>query len=226
MYNCVLADFLEYEIEEESVDLCITDPPYWTLDEYREVGTTTRLGGHSDPSKREGWFNTIDSQELFEAMSKIYTCMKPNTHTYIMCDGKCLKYVLGYADELYNYVKPLVWVKNTLGMGYHYRGKHEYIVMCEKGKRKLNDLAMADVFNYDVVRKQYPTQKPVHLMMDLIKQSSQEGELVFDPFMGSGTTGEAAIKLKRRFLGTDISKEAVSLTEKRLLNIGKVKTLI
>lgn len=46
----------------------ITDPPYWTLDKWRNVGTTTRLGGHHDPEKRDEskWFPTIDREDLYD----------------------------------------------------------------------------------------------------------------------------------------------------------------
>lgn len=63
----------------------------------------------------------------------------------------------------------------------------------------------------------YPTQKPIALLERIIKASSDEGDLVFDCFMGSGTTQEAAQKLNRRFIGADINLGAVQITTKRLL---------
>lgn len=91
-------EFLEH-FEDESIDCIITDPAYWTLDEHRSVGTTTRLGGHHDPEKRNGWFQTIDNQELWELMNLMYVKLRMNSHLYLMCDGKTLRWVLGYADE-------------------------------------------------------------------------------------------------------------------------------
>ena len=65
----------------------------------------------------------------------------------------------------------------------------------------------------------YPTQKPEALIERVVKASSNPGDLVFDCFMGSGTTQAVAMKLGRRFIGADINLGAVQTTTKRLLNI-------
>lgn len=70
--------------------------------------------------------------------------------------------------------------------------------------------------NYD-----YPTQKPEALLERIIKASSNPGDLVFDCFMGSGTTQAVAMKLGRRFIGADINLGAIQTTTKRLLKISK-----
>ena len=67
----------------------------------------------------------------------------------------------------------------------------------------------------------YPTQKPESLLERIIKASSNPGDLVFDCFMGSGTTQAVAMKLGRRFIGADINLGAVQTTTKRLLGIAK-----
>ena len=70
-----------------------------------------------------------------------------------------------------------------------------------------------------VERLQYPTQKPEKLVERIIEASSNPGDIVFDCFMGSGTTQAVAMKLGRRFLGADINLGAIQTTTKRLLNI-------
>lgn len=62
----------------------------------------------------------------------------------------------------------------------------------------------------------YPTQKPVLLLQEIIKIASDKGDLVIDPFCGSGTTCVAAKSLERNFIGFDISQDAVDITNKRL----------
>ncbi|MDE0084724.1 MAG: site-specific DNA-methyltransferase [Candidatus Poribacteria bacterium] len=69
-------------------------------------------------------------------------------------------------------------------------------------------------------RTDYPTQKPDALLERIIKASSNPGDLVFDCFMGSGTTQEFAMKLGRRFIGADINLGAVETTTERLINIA------
>lgn len=65
----------------------------------------------------------------------------------------------------------------------------------------------------------YPTQKPRKLLERIIKASSNPGDIIFDCFMGSGTTQEVAMKLGRKFIGTDINMGAIQITTKRLLNL-------
>ncbi len=67
----------------------------------------------------------------------------------------------------------------------------------------------------------YPTQKPEKLLEKIIMASSNPGDLVFDCFMGSGTTQAVAMKLGRRFIGADINLGAIQTTTKRLLSVGK-----
>ncbi|BCZ27939.1 site-specific DNA-methyltransferase [Claveliimonas bilis] len=67
---------------------------------------------------------------------------------------------------------------------------------------------------------EYPTQKPNALLKRIIKSATEEGDLVFDCFMGSGTTQAVAMKLGRRFIGADINLGAIQTTTKRLLSIA------
>ena len=62
----------------------------------------------------------------------------------------------------------------------------------------------------------HPTQKPVKLFRDIIRDFSEEGDLILDPFMGSGTTAIACKQLNRNFIGFEISKEYCDIARKRL----------
>jgi len=80
-----------------------------------------------------------------------------------------------------------------------------------------------DVWNISIInpfakeRVDYPTQKPEKLLEEVIKAASNPGDLVFDCFMGSGTTQTVAMKLGRRFIGADINLGSIQTTTKRLL---------
>ncbi len=67
----------------------------------------------------------------------------------------------------------------------------------------------------------HPTQKPLALLERVIQASTHEGDTILDPFMGSGTTGVAAQKLGRNFIGIDNNKEYVALTEKRIKELNR-----
>ena len=200
----------------ESFDCVVTDPPYWTLDKHRGTGTTTRLGGNREASKQSGWFKTIDHNELMQFASLVYTTLKKNHHAYVMSDGQTLRYALNYFGDLFDNVKPLVWDKVNQGMGYHYRCRHEFFLMCDKGKnRQTNSKSVPDVWTVPMIRGGYPTEKPVELMKIPIANSTNESDLVCDPFMGGGSTLVAVKQLNRRAIGFDISEEACELAAKR-----------
>lgn len=83
------------------------------------------------------------------------------------------------------------------------------------------DISMINPVAKERTEVNYPTQKPEALLERIIKASSNPGDLVFDCFMGSGTTQAVAMKLGRRFLGADINMGAIQTTTKRLINRAK-----
>ncbi len=207
------------QLPAASFDCIVTDPPYWTLDKWRAMGTTTRLGGNSDEAKRSGWFKTINEAQLRDALVACNWVLKLNCHAYFMCDGQTLRSLLMMAGEAgsgWANFKPIVWDKVAQGMGYHYRCRHEYFVMLDKGKnRRLNSLSTPDVWTVPMIRG-YPTEKPVDLMKIPIEHSTAPGEVILDPFCGGGSSLVAAKLLGRRAVGFDISEEACEITARRL----------
>lgn len=92
----------------------------------------------------------------------------------------------------------------------------------EKVGSKPRDWFIMDYLNVMSDEKlNYPTQKPEQLLERIIKASSNPGDIVFDCFMGSGTTQAVAMKLGRRFIGADINLGAIQTTTKRLLSVAK-----
>ncbi len=203
-----------------SVDLLITDPAYESLEKHRAIGTTTRLK-HSKSSSND-WFAIFPNARFGELFREVYRVLKKDSHFYLLCDAETM-FVAKPEAELagFKFWKPLVWDKQTIGMGYHYRARYELILFFEKGKRKLNDLGMADIIEVSRVRGGYPAEKPTEVAEALINQSSSPGNVVADPFMGSGSVGVAAVRLGRRFLGNDLNPEAVRIAANRLREFGE-----
>jgi len=82
----------------------------------------------------------------------------------------------------------------STGMGYHWRRATEQILFLEKGKRKLNNLGYGSVLaGPRAGKKDYPVQKPLCVLDRLVENSTQPGEIVLDPFAGSGSAGQAAL---------------------------------
>ena len=85
----------------------------------------------------------------------------------------------------------------------------------------LDTMNSIQIMSFSSEKVGYPTQKNENLLERIIKASSNPGDIVFDCFMGSGTTQAVAMKLGRRFIGADINVGAVHTTTKRLINCAK-----
>ena len=203
----------------ESIDVLVTDPAYESLEKHRAIGTTTRLK-HSKGSSND-WFSVFPNARFAELFDEAFRVLKRNTHFYLFCDAETMFFARPEAERAgFRFWKPLVWDKKTIGMGYHYRARYEFILFFEKGKRRLNDLGIADIISVPRVHRGYPAEKPPAVSEVLIRQSTVPGEVVADPFMGSGSVGVAALRSGRRFRGTDLNLQAVRLTAERLRPFG------
>ena len=208
------------QLSAESVDLVITDPAYESLEKHRAIGTTTRLK-HSKASSND-WFKIFPNARFGELFGELYRVLRKDSHFYLLCDAETMFIAKPEAERAgFRFWKPLVWDKCTIGMGYHYRARYEFILFFEKGKRRLNDLGVADIITVPRIRGGYPAEKPAEIADVLIRQSSNEGDVVCDPFMGSGSVGIAALRLGRRFLGNDVNPEAVRIAAQRLREFGE-----
>jgi site-specific DNA-methyltransferase (adenine-specific) len=202
-----------------SADLMITDPPYESLEKHRAVGTTTRLK-HSKASSND-WFAIFPNARFPEFFEAAYRVLKGNAHLYLFCDPETMFVAKPIGEAAgFKFWKPLIWDKRRIGMGYHYRARYETILFFEKGKRRLSDLGVPDIIETPRVHNGYPTEKPVEVAEVLVRQSSVAGDIVIDPFMGSGAFGVAAARLGRNFAGTDTSEEACTVARARLTATG------
>lgn len=202
-------------LPDASVDLIVTDPPYESLEKHRRIGTTTRL--KNSKASSNVWFQIFPNDRFEELFVECYRILKNHRHFYLFCDAETMFVVKPIAELAgFRFWKPIIWDKEKIGMGYHYRSRYEMILFFEKGKRKLNDLSIADVIQCPRIFRGYPTEKPVPVSEILIRQSTQPGECIVDPFMGSGSVGLAALQQNRDFLGNDICSEAVGISQTRM----------
>ncbi len=207
----------------DSIDLLITDPPYESLEKHRAVGTTTRLK-HSKASSND-WFTIFPNERFPELFAEVHRVLRRNSHFYLFCDPETMFVAKEPAEKAgFKFWKPLIWDKVSIGMGYHYRARYECILFFEKGKRKLHDLGVADIITAKRIVGGYPAEKPVSVSEVLVRQSSEPGQLVADPFMGSGSVGVAAVGQGRAFLGNDLCAEAVDIARGRLREAGARET--
>ena len=98
-----------------------------------------------------------------------------------------------------------------------YAPKYEMIIFAHKGRKLLNGFRYADVIKANRTgNKIHPTEKPVDLLELFIKNSSNENEVVFDGFMGSGSCGVACINTNRNFIGIELDKGYFDIAKKRI----------
>lgn len=213
-----------------SVDLIISDPAYESLEKHRAKGTTTRLKVSKGSSN--AWFPIFKNERYLEFFAQCYRVLKKNAHLYLYCDKETMFVVKPVAELVgFKWWNIITWDKVKIGMGYHYRARTEFILFFEKGKRKLHDLGMPDMFDWREdpegfalecarVNSGYPTEKPVMPSTKLIMQSSEPNDIIVDPFMGSASVGEAALKLGRRFIGCDVTPFAMQTAVERLTRVA------
>lgn len=217
--SIVCSDALDFlrSFPPGSVDCIVTDPPYSSLEAARAIGTTTRL---------QDWFPVVSPGALKTVLDWCAIALKPDGHLYVFCDWKTSRLLPDDFQGL-QLRNVLVWDKMKMGTGYHYRRSNEMIhFYAGKKKRKLNDLGVPDVLHFRALganQRSYPTEKPVALINRLLRQSTKPGDLVIDPFCGSGSAAEAALLAGCRFQGCDISPRAVDLTRARINNFCRLQ---
>jgi site-specific DNA-methyltransferase (adenine-specific) len=114
------ADCIEWlkTMDDESVDLVVTDPAYESLEKHRAKGTTTRLK-ISDGSSNE-WFPIFPNSRFAELFSELYRVLKRDAHLYFYCDQETMFVAKPIGEAAgFKFWKPIVWDKVTMGMGYH-----------------------------------------------------------------------------------------------------------
>lgn len=185
-----------------SIDLVLTDPPYDSLNEQVAKGSTTRLIlPHSENAKQ--WFSTLGPEELQRVFLMCQENLKVTGALYVFADVKSGLKIFPYL----NVANVIVWDKGHLGMGYNWRRMHEWIAYIPQAEHKLRDKGLGDVQRYSGVNsKDHPTQKPVSLLKVIIRNSTDEGQIVLDPFMGTGSTLRACKDMGRRCIGIEIDE--------------------
>ena len=98
----------------------------------------------------------------------------------------------------------------------------EFTLFLRKGSSKpIHNAGSKQVHHFDNIigNKLHPVEKSVELMKFYISNSSDEGDIVFDPFMGSGSTGVAALELNRKFIGIEIDEKYYGISKNRIENV-------
>ena len=226
--NCILkkadySTFLE-KMEEDSVDLFLTDPPYSIS---RKTGFSS-LGKNSverfavNMDFGEWDHNEIDISKLAQQMHRT---LKRGGSAIVFYDLWKFNYL---ADAMKNagfkMLRLIIWEKSNpvplnSKRNYLTNSREVAVLGVKGGKPTFNGEYDNGVYRYPIPnngKRFHPTQKPVSLFSDLVQKHSNEGDLVVDPFVGSGTTAIAALQTIRKFLGCDLDGEYIKTARKRV----------
>lgn len=218
LYNGNAIDILK-AVNPESIDLCVTDPPYRTIsggkNDFKDKARPSGILSKNDGKIFE--HNDIDHKEW---MRLVYKVLKPNADFYCMTNLLNLFTFKEIAESVgFKLHNLLVWEKNTLTPNRWYMKNAEFTLYFYKGHAKpINEQgsAMIHKFKNIVGNKTHPTEKPVELMELYVKNSSGVGDLVLDPFMGSGATGVACQRLGREFFGCELDENYYNIAVERI----------
>ena len=227
-------------IEAKSIDMIFADPPYFLSSDGISCS-----GGKMVSVNKGDWDKSISVEEKHKFNRKwirlCYRILKDNGTIWISGTMHNI-YSIGMALEQEGFkiinnitwkklnpppniscrffvhsTETILWAKKDIKKAKH---KFNYSLM-----RKLNgDKQMKDVWESSLTKPsekkcgKHPTQKPMEILEKIILSSTDEGDLILDPFNGSGTTGIVANKLKRKYIGIEREKEYLDLTIRRKEN--------
>lgn len=155
-----------------------------------------------------------------EWLPDVFRVLKKGTHCYIMVNARNLKELQTEAEKAgFVFQNLLVWDKGTATPNKYYMQGLEFILMLSKRPaRNINDMGSKNLLSTPNIigTKRHPCEKPVSLMAEMIRNSTNEGDIVLDPFTGAGSTLIAAKRLNRRYIGFEIDKQYYDIAYRRL----------
>ena len=235
------------KIPDESIDLIFADPPYFMQTDGVLLRTDgTAFKGVDDEWDK---FNSYKEYDEFCTLwlKECYRILKKNGSIWVIGAFQNI-YRIGYIMQNLNYwiLNDIVWNKTNPTpnfKGTRFTNANETMLWCSKSKdakytfnyktmKYLNsDKQMKSVWNIglcignerlkdDNGDKVHSTQKPKKLLMNVILSSSKVGDIILDPFMGSGTTGAVAKETGRNFIGIERDKKYISYANQRISDIN------
>ena len=201
---------------DKSVDLVLTDPPYGM--------------------NKGDW----DKKAFYGIGKECFRIMKDDSAIYMFCGDNSYIEARQEIEKYFNFKRTIIWEKENVYGGGDYLLAHEYILYAKKGNPIFNnigrkatsqqlksegkeiakEISVWKVKGFNNTCSEigfgHPTQKPLQIMSKIILNSSNENDLILDPFLGSGTTCVAAKHLKRNYIGIEISEKYCAISRQRL----------
>ena len=225
-------------LPDASVSLIFTDPPYGHNNNngdliHRREAALGLVDAVAQEDARPIANDGVEANDLFHAaLPEFKRILKPGANCCCCCcggggpDPQFARWSL-WLDEVLDFKQMVVWDKGPMGMGWHYRRSYETVLVATKPgaacmwydeSHRIENIIRPGMNAPKIIplEDNHPTEKPVGLAEFFIRLHTQPGDLILDPFAGSGTTLIAARNLNRRFIGGDITLDYVDMARKRL----------
>ena len=240
IYNNNTFDALDnFKNENKKFNCIFADPPYFLSND-----GITCVNGKMVKVNKGDWDKSMGIEQNyqfnFDWLSKCRDLLSDNGTMWVSGTFHIIYAVAFAAQKLeMKFLNNIIWEKpnpppnlscryfthsteTILWLGKHNKSKHlfNYKIMKEINSGK----QMKDVWRITAPKKsekffgKHPTQKPVALLNWIIKSSTKKGDIILDPFSGSGTTGVASILNNRKFVGIEFNKKYCDLSKKRILD--------
>ncbi|OXT02901.1 DNA methylase [Notoacmeibacter marinus] len=198
------------DLPDSSVDLVVTDPPY--LVNYRD-------------RKGRSVANDANAEAVLPVFDELYRVLKPNTLCLCFCGWTALpEFTAAWAKAGFRIVGHIVWTKDYASSKGQTAYRHESAYVLAKGWPKPPPEPFADVQKWVYSGNRFhPTEKSVEIIAPLIKAFSKPGDVILDPFLGSGTTAVAAALTGRRYIGIELEQAYCDLAERRLHGVARFR---
>jgi len=218
----------------DSIDMVFMDPPYGHNNNNGDLISRREAAlGKGDyvperdniPILNDG----VEANDLFRTLlPELYRVLKPGSCCCCCCcggggpDPQFARWSL-WMDEVFLFKQMVVWDKGPMGIGWHYRRSYETILVGQKRGAACKWFGVSNRIE-NIIRHipkiipqktQHPTEKPTKLAAHFIALHSQPGEIVLDPFCGSGSTLEAAQNMGRNFIGIELDPKFVTMSQQR-----------
>ena len=236
IYNQDCIEVMDELIADDTyIPLIVMDPPY--LIKNTKSGSKSNLSKSIQKSQDKlVQANITNGFEYKAVLDRLVTLQKGKINIYIWCNkAQMLTYMKYYIDGLGCSFTPLKWLKtNPIPTYYNkYTSDSEMCLYFRKGgycmPQNAEDAStlFLDPTNAKGNKKfEHPTVKHTHHIERLIRNSSKKGDLIFDPFLGSGTTAIAALNLGRNFIGAELEKAYFDVSVTRVKKYSRLKSIV
>lgn len=210
MIHCGDAAATMKTLPGSSVDLIVTDPPY--LVRYRDRSGRT-LANDDKPDA------------VLSSYAEMFRVLKSGRYCITFCGWTAIDRFAGaWTGAGFRTVGRIVWSKGYASKSGHTNYRHESAFVLAKGYPRMPENPMDDVQPWEYTgNKVHPTEKAVSVIAPLIGSFSRPGDVVLDPFLGSGTTAVAAALLGRSYIGIELESRYCTLARKRLAGVAKFR---